>query len=196
MIDAIHAVEAAVRFFGSDITDVSNDADAMAWLGPLVLDRHVPDADGVREGWSVRDAVDRWGVERRDSHRFVFPGRLPNAPEGSYARFDEDEVIGSVTEFYDPTFTAAEAAKLRGVNERTARKWLDRELVGPVMRMREGKTTVRKAYASWWFSVNPCPIVHDGEWCTRVDGHEGPCGLRPGTRPTPTNHMNGNGGDR
>lgn len=188
LIDAIHAVETAVRFFGSDIATVSNDAEAMGWLGPLVLNRHAPDSDGVREGWSVRDAVDRWGVERQDTFRF--PCRLPSAPHGSYARFDEEEAAGSVTEWYDPLLTPAEAASLRGVNERTARKWLDRDLLGPTVKMRDGRHTVRKAYASRWFAVNPCPIVHEGEWCTRVDGHDGPCGLRPGTRPKPTNHTN------
>lgn len=136
LIDAIHAVEMAVRFFGADIADVSNDADAMGWLGPLVLDRHAPDHDGVREGWSVRDAVDRWGVERRDDHRHVFPGRLPNAPEGSYARFDDEEDPVSVPELHDPFLDVKQAAARAGVGVRAVQKWAKDGHITPVAKLR------------------------------------------------------------
>ena len=136
LIDAIHAVETAVRFFGSDIAAVSNDAEAMGWLGPLVLDRHVPDHDGIREGWSVRDAVDRWGVERKDSHRHVFPGRLPNAPEGSYARFDEEEDPVAIPELHDPFLDVRQAAARAGVGVRAVQKWAKDGHITPVAKLR------------------------------------------------------------
>lgn len=136
LIDAIHAVETAVRYFGSDIAAVSNDAEAMGWLGPLVLDRHTPDHDGIREGWSVRDAVDRWGVERKDSHRHVFPGRLPNAPEGSYARFDEEEDPVSVPELHDPFLDVKQAAARAGVGVRAVQKWAKDGHITPVAKLR------------------------------------------------------------
>lgn len=142
LIDAIHAVETAVRFFGSDIAGVSNNAEAMGWLGPLVLDRHAPDHDGVREGWSVRDAVDRWGVERRDDHRHVFPGRLPNAPEGSYARFDDEEDPVAVPELHDPFLDVKQAAARAGVTVRAVQKWAKDGHLVPVARLRTGDGNV------------------------------------------------------
>lgn len=192
LIDAIHAVETAVRYFGADITAVSNDAEAMGWLGPLVLDRHAPDADGVREGWSLRDAVDRWGVERQDTFRF--PRRLPNAPIGSYSTHDEAEEPVSVTGWYDPPLTVAQAAKARGVSQEAVRKWVRQGLVpeGMLMRSRGARgSTLTATFASLWFAIHPCPMVHPGAWCTRVDGHPGECDTRSGGRPEPTNHMNG-----
>lgn len=171
-MDAIIAVQAAV---GTDVRGLSNDAQAVAWLGYAVLDRHPLAQDGTRDTWSMQDVMDRWGLEDRpEPHRFVFP--------------DDDvtevEVI-PVREWFDPLVTVIDAARMRGVNERTARKWVTKGLVGPVARRREGRTTVTSAHASRWFAVRPCLIGHPGAWCTRVDGHEGDCVLRPGERPKP-----------
>lgn len=169
-LDAMTAVRATI---GADVQGMANDLEAVEWLGYAVLDRHPVYEDGTREAWSVQDAMDRWGLEDKATpHRFVFPD------DG-----DGEEPAVAVREWFDPLLTVLEAAKLRGVNERTARKWVTKGLVGPVAKAKEGRQTVTRAHLSAWFNVNPCPIVHDGEWCTRVDGHDGACTLRPGTRP-------------
>lgn len=175
-LDAMTAVRAAI---GVDVQGMANDMEAVEWLGWAVLDRHPVHEDGTRDAWSVQDAMDRWGLEDKTPHRFVFPD------DG-----DGEEPAVAVREWFDPLLTVLEAAQLRGVNERTARKWVTKGLVGRVAKAKEGRQVVTRAHMSAWFNISPCPLVHEGQWCTRVDGHDGPCNLRPGTRPQPTNHPN------
>lgn len=128
--DAIHALEEATRYFSAGLEQLQNDHVAMEWLGPLVLDDH-PEDDGVRERWSVRDAMRRWGLENR--HRFVHPGAsaLPNAPAGSYARYDDEEVLAPVREWFNPLLTLAQAAERVGLGERGVRKWVEKGYLTP-----------------------------------------------------------------
>ncbi|WP_270353246.1 hypothetical protein [Microbacterium testaceum] len=122
--DAIHAIEEATRYFSAGLEQLQNDHTAMEWLGPLVLDDHPEDDDGVRERWSIRDAMRRWGLENR--HRFVHPGAVPNAPAGSYARYDDEETLGPVREWFDPLLTLAQAAQRVGLSEQAVRKWVQK----------------------------------------------------------------------
>lgn len=174
LLDAIHGVQNALVYFAAGMEALSNDREAMGWLGPLVLDRHSPDAEGVRERWSVLDARDRWGVESR--HKHVFP----------LESLDDDGVLDRVpvTGWWDPLRTVAEAAQLRGVSERSTRKWVEKGLVPVAVRHPGARGSVLTlAHESSWYSVNPCLIEHRGAWCTRVDGHDGVCATRPGERP-------------
>lgn len=144
--DAIHAIEETTRYFSAGLEQLQNDHTAMEWLGPLVLDDHLENADGVREQWSVRDAMRRWGLESR--HRFVHPGAgaLPNAPAGSYALYDDDDVLGPVREWFDPLLTAQQAAERAGVTEAALRKWVDRGRLSPAATSRGPKGAVSSYY--------------------------------------------------
>lgn len=140
--DAIHAIEEATRYFSAGLEQLQNDHVAMQWLGPLVLDDHPEDDDGVRSRWSVRDAMRRWGLESR--HRFVHPGAsaLPNAPAGSYARYDDEEVLGPVREWFNPLLTLAQAAERVGLGGRGVRKWVEKGYLTPSATSRGPKGVV------------------------------------------------------
>ena len=106
--------------WGSDLRAISNDLAAVEWMGHMLLDRHRP-VDGVREAWSVQDAVDRWGVERRVR---------PPVP------FEEDEdgelEAVPIAEWGDPLISREDAAFRVGVTVRTIRRWERREMLAPV----------------------------------------------------------------
>lgn len=173
LLDAIHGVQTAMSYFAAGIEALSNDREAMGWLGPLVLDQHPPLPDGTRVAWSVRDARDRWGVESR--HKHAFP--IDTLDDGVLDRVP-------VTGWWDPLRTVAEAAELRGVSERSTRKWVEKGLVPVAVRHPGARGSILTlAHESSWYSVKPCPIVHRGAWCTRVGGHDGVCVTRPGERP-------------
>lgn len=138
LFDAIVAVEHAMWFYAAGMEALSNNEAAMSQLGPLILDQHAPDEDGVREAWSVLDVLKRWGLERRDTHRHVYPGRLPNAPLGSYAKYDEEEQGTPVGEWYDPILSVNQVAERTQVGERDVRRWITKGLIEPVARIREG----------------------------------------------------------
>lgn len=141
VIDATVAVRAAIAYFDAGLSALSNDLVAMEWLGPLVLDRHPADEEGVRERWSIQDAADRWGVERGDVHRFP-AGVRPNAPAGSFARADDEEAHAPVREWYDPLLTVKQAAKRVGVTEQAVRLWVSKGLLVPATKARGPRGSV------------------------------------------------------
>ena len=119
LLDAIHAVEIAESWAYVDLATVSNDLDTMTWLGQLLLERHAP-VDGIRSSWSVQDAVDQWGVERRD--RNAVP----------YEDDDErDEVVEPVSEWQNPIVGREDAEGLAG-SASTLRRWIKDGDVVPV----------------------------------------------------------------
>lgn len=136
LFDAIRTVEFAAWFFDRDASIYADEVKFVDKLGALVLDRHTPDHDGVREAWSVQDAVDRWGVESKDRH--VFPGRLPNAPQGSYAAYDEQGEPMAIPELYDPFLDVKQAAARAGVTVRAVQKWVKEGRLIPVAKLRAG----------------------------------------------------------
>lgn len=148
LLDAITAVEYGMWFYAAGIETLANNAAAMSQLGPLLLDIHKPDEDGVREAWSMLDALKRWGLERRDTHRHVFPGRLPNAPLGSYAKFDEEEQGEPVAEYFEKPVSVKQAAVIAGVGEHEVRKWIRLGLFERKMRWREGRACTTYLYPS------------------------------------------------
>lgn len=118
ILDAIAVVAQVVHGIDpADLPAISNNLDMVSWAAEMVLERH-PDADGLRAGWSVQDAVDRFGVERRDRNPVVWSP----ATDGEIASFD-------VAEFGDPLVSQRDAAALVGVPDRTVRRWEKRALL-------------------------------------------------------------------
>ncbi len=120
LLDAIAAVEAAVEWAYVDLSQRTNDLQTMTYLGELLLDRHAP-ADGVRAMWSVQDAVDHWGVERRDRNAQPWE--------------DDDDRVEIVTPIPEPQenpiISRAEAEGIAG-SARTLQRWIKDGAVVPV----------------------------------------------------------------
>lgn len=118
LLDAIHAVEVAETWAYVDLATVSNDLRTMTYLGEILLDRHKP-VDGVREAWSVQDAVDRWGVERVD--------------RGPVWEDDEslEEDAAPVAEWGNPIVGGDDAEAIAG-SAATLRRWVRQGLVAPL----------------------------------------------------------------
>lgn len=119
LLDAIHAVESAVEWAYVDLAEHTNDRDTMRWLGAILLDRHRP-VDGIREAWSVQDAVDQWGVERVD--------RNP-------VEWDDDdervEIVEALPEWQNPIVGRDIAEGLAG-SANTLNRWVRNGDVTPV----------------------------------------------------------------
>lgn len=121
LLDAIHAMRVVLRTWdewGRDLTPMQNQRRTVDWLGAAVLDRHEP-VDGIRPWWSVQDATDRWGVERRD--------RAPRVVDGE----DDGELsVTPVAEWGNPIVGRADAEKLAG-SASTLRRWVKAGEVEP-----------------------------------------------------------------
>lgn len=136
LLDALHAVEhvaSAWETWGQDMHRIQNDKDAVEYFGAHVLDRH-PEVDGLRDAWSVQDAVDRWGVERMEKNPRPYTDD-PNVEE--LASFP-------TREWRDPLLTKAEAIKLAG-SARTLRRWEKDRLVS-----REGRVVIAGIVTDWY----------------------------------------------
>ncbi len=133
VIDATVAVRTAIAYFQAGLSELSNDLVAMEWLGPLVLDRHPADEEGVRERWSIQDAADRWGAERKSAHAFVYPD--DEEPEAV-------PVSSPVREWYDPLLTIKQAAARREVSQRTVQRWVAKGLLVSVAKHRDARGAV------------------------------------------------------
>lgn len=129
IIDAAHAIETALTYYRAGLASLTDDPEAMRWIGPLVLDDHPP-VDGIRARWSIRDAMSRWGIESRD--RSAHPDARPNAPRGAYARYDDEEHVRPVREWYDPLITLEQAAERRQASQRTMRRCAQNGALKPV----------------------------------------------------------------
>jgi hypothetical protein len=130
LLDAMRVVEVAASWAHVDLSTVANNRDYITYLGELLLDRHTPD-NGLRSAWSVQDAVDQWGVERRDTDTFVFPTD------------DEDDEAGApVREWFDPLLTVEQAAKRHKLTQRAVQKWVTKGLIAPVARTRGPRGSV------------------------------------------------------
>lgn len=100
-------------------------------LAEAVLVRH-PEIEGEREAWSIADAMDRWGVERRDRH--VHPD-VDADP-------DREESATPVREWYDPLLTIKVAAERVGVSHRTIQRWVASEALSVVAKVRDARGSV------------------------------------------------------
>lgn len=107
------------------LPDLVNNAEHVRVLGIGFLDRH-PLVDGIREFWSVQDAVDKWGVERR-TDTFIYPDDDADA----------EVVVTSVPEWKDRLLVKVEAEREAG-SARTLRRWVKKGLIEPAGRLRYG----------------------------------------------------------
>ncbi|WP_288870839.1 hypothetical protein [uncultured Microbacterium sp.] len=132
LIDALNVLQKLEPWWHVTLSDYSNDLEVITWLGEVVLDRH-PEIAGERDGWSVADAMAKWGVERRaDVH--VFPDEDPEGePESAPVR-----------EWYDPLLTLEQAAKRAKVSQRQARRWVEKDELTVVAQHRGPRGTVMK----------------------------------------------------
>ncbi len=147
ILDAIAVVEQVVVGINpADLPAISNDLDLVTWAAELVLERH-RDVGGERAAWSVQDAVDRWGVERRD--------RNPHPWEDVVD--DEELSAADVREWGDPIMSAHDIARRIGRTERTLRNWEKRELI------RRVATTRERQRRTAWFRLSDVLAVWEGE---------------------------------
>ena len=118
LLDAIATVEYVAEYVDADtLRHVSNDRERILQLSELVIERH-PVVDGERVAWSVQDAVDRWGVERRDRSKTVWQPDV----DGEIASF-------SVHEHGDRFVSQGDAAVLVGVTRFTIGRWTRKGLL-------------------------------------------------------------------
>lgn len=110
--------------FHRDLQHISNDKTAAEWMGAHVLDRHKPE-DGIRQLWSVQDAVDQWGVERVPAK-----GEHPWEPDD-----EREEIVTPIPEWGDDSLiTKVQAAQVAGSGA-TLRRWVRRGLLAPTGRI-------------------------------------------------------------
>lgn len=100
------------------LPDLVNDAEHVRVLGIGFLDRHPP-FEGLRDFWSLQDAVDKWGVERRTKGEPTW--EVPD---------DVDEEAVPRPEWGDPLLNRDDAAKVAG-SLRTLRRWRKNEQITP-----------------------------------------------------------------
>lgn len=101
------------------LPDLVNDVEHARVLGIGFLDRN-PLVDGLRPFWSVQDAVDKWGVERRVKENLWEPE--PDSDEVAFAR--------PIVEWGDPLLNRDDAAKVAG-SLRTLQRWERKDLISP-----------------------------------------------------------------
>lgn len=91
-----------------------------------------PEVEGERDSWSIADAMDRWGAERRDRH--VHPD--------VDAEPDREDSSQPVREWYDPILTIKDAAARHKVTSRAVQRWISSGDLVVAARMRGPKGTV------------------------------------------------------
>jgi hypothetical protein len=137
LIDALNVLQRLEPWWDVTLSDYSNDLEVITWLGEVVLDRH-PEIAGERDGWSVADAMAKWGVERRtDVH--VFPD---DDPEG-------EPESAPVREWYDPLLTMQQAANRAQVTQRQVQRWVRNGSLEVIAQHRGPRgSLIRYVYAS------------------------------------------------
>lgn len=130
LLDAIESITTVYGFYtswGSDLGKHANDVEEITYLLEMVITRHLPE-DGVRLVWSVQDAVDQWGVERRTTTE---PWTEPVD--------DTEEVVGHFHEWNgrDQLVSRIDAAKAVDVSESTMRRMERAGLIVP-WRVKDG----------------------------------------------------------
>lgn len=119
VLDAIAALEQIVEWAYVDLSTVTNDLDTITWLCAAVLDRH-PEIDGIRPAWSLQDAVDKWGIERRER------------AQRPYVDLDDpEEETMPIPEWQNPIVGREDAERIAG-SAATLRRWVKAGAVAPV----------------------------------------------------------------
>lgn len=135
LLDAIASVETVYGFYqswGSDLAALANDVEDITYLASMVLDRH-PAVDGVRWVWSIQDAVDQWGVERRTT------------PEPWNEDEDSEEFVGYTHEWQgrDQVLSRVDTAKALKISESTMWRMERAGFIEPRRAFQEGRPRVR-----------------------------------------------------
>lgn len=147
LADALRVVEEVLDMwlaYGHDLKAIAGDERTARWFLEQLLTEHTPVA-GVRDGWSVLDAMRRWGVERRDRPVAGFSS-APRQLRPS-AVYDEQSAVG-VPEWYDRPLDLQKAAERAGVSQRQLRNWVSDGVLAPMATLRQPNGTVMK----WFFS--------------------------------------------
>ncbi|MFD7871384.1 MULTISPECIES: hypothetical protein [unclassified Microbacterium] len=132
LIDALAVLEKLEPWWHVTLSDYSNDREVMTWMGEVVLDRH-PEVEGLRDGWSVADAMAKWGTERR-TDVFVYPDD----------ETEDEPASAPVREWYDPLLTLQQAAVRAKVDQRQVQRWVQKEHLTVVAQHRGPRGTVMK----------------------------------------------------
>lgn len=125
-LDALERVQASWFRWSLSLDELLSDRESVLWVSEAILDRH-PSEDGIREAWSVQDAVDKWG-ERR-------------AEDSAADERPEDGVLSTapIPEWDDPLLAAKEAAERAGVSDRALRRWVVSGVLEPVAQTRDAR---------------------------------------------------------
>lgn len=143
LADAIRVVESVLEVwlaYDRDLEWIANHEHAATWMGTYLLDEH-PAEHGVREGWSVLDAMRQWGVERREKGSYVNP--IADVEP------DRDIVAGGVVEWYDPILDSKDAASRAEISQRQLRNWVSDGILTPAAKLRSPDGTITK-----WFHAS------------------------------------------
>lgn len=115
-MDAVTAYRLAVEYSNllvKHLEQLTSNPATVHDLAEAIMVVHEED-EGERNAWSIADALNRWGAERRDRH--VHPD-VDTEP-------DREESARPVREWYDPTLSVKDAAKRAGVDESSIRRWV------------------------------------------------------------------------
>lgn len=127
-LDAILCVEEVLDAWarwGRDLPGISNNLEVVTWMGRHVLDRHKPHSGedepwraGLRDAWSVQDAVDQWGVERVPAK-----GEKPWEDE-----VERDIIVTDTHEWGNRLITREQAQEIAG-SQQTLSRWERKGLI-------------------------------------------------------------------
>jgi len=117
--EAFDDAEAAAAGILAHLDTWLSDEDDVFSLYRLLIERHPANEDGVREAWSVQDALDKWGAERREqpAEDAVAPSRALR-PE----RLFDEQSARPIAEHGDALLGGEQAAAVAG-SLRTLQRW-------------------------------------------------------------------------
>ena len=130
-VSAFRLASVYSRAIADRLDHLTSDPQRSATLAEAIMIVH-PEVEGERNAWSIADALQRWGAERRDRH--VHPD--------VEAEPDREISAAPVREWYDPTLSVKEAAARVGVKPVTVRKWVASGALPVAMRARGPRGSV------------------------------------------------------
>lgn len=117
--EAFDDAEAAAAGILAHLDEWLADEDDVVSLSALLLERHPADDDGVRVAWSVQDALDKWGAERREQPA---EGALTASRALRPDRVFDESTARPIAEAGDPLIGGEQAAAVAG-SLRTLQRW-------------------------------------------------------------------------
>lgn len=133
-VDAFALTREYAQSIDVHLDTATADPSTALHLAEALLVLH-PEVEGERPGWSVADAMGRWGAERRERH--VHPDA------GAEDEVEEEQRV-AVSEWNNPLITKVQAAKIAG-SERTLRRWEKDGRIASV-----GRVTIAGVRTSWY----------------------------------------------